>query len=70
MNRALHKRYLDYRDGHGYFGHAPGQKSPLMGPDAFAEADAELAGLRDKGAARTEVENKRLRELEKLLFQD
>jgi hypothetical protein len=70
MDRDLHKRYLDYRDKHVYFGHPDGRQTPVLGPEAFADADAELRALRAKGAARSPAEEARSLDLEKLLFLD
>jgi hypothetical protein len=70
MNRALHKRYIDYREKHVYFGHPEGHQTPVLSPEAFAEADAELHALKAKGKDRTSAEEKRFLMLEKLLFFD
>ena len=66
MDRAVHKRYLVYRDLHGYFG---GRKAALAAAD-FEKADAEYEALRAKGDAREDEEEVRLAELAKLLHRD
>jgi len=70
MNRALHKRYIDYREKHVYFGHPAGRQTPVLGPEEFAKADAELAALKAKGKNRTRAEERRFEALETLLFFD
>jgi len=70
MNRSLHKRYIDYREKHVYFGHPDGRQTPVLSPEAFTEADAEYGILRTKGKARTPAEEKRFLVLETLLFFD
>ncbi len=66
MDPATHKRYLDYRDRHGYFG----GKKAILTADEFARADAEHASLTQKGKARSAADETRLKELSKLLFRD
>jgi hypothetical protein len=70
MNRSLHKRYIDYREKHVYFGHPDGRQTPVLSPEAFTEADAEFRALTGKGKDRTAAEEKRFLALETLLFFD
>jgi hypothetical protein len=70
MDRDVHKRYIDYREKHVYFGHPAGKQTPVLSPEAFATADAEYRALRTRGAARTAAERARFAELEALLFYD
>lgn len=70
MNRALHKRYIDYREKHVYFGHPFGKQTPVLGPEDFARADAELGALKAKTTARTARDEERLLELMTLLLLD
>jgi|HubBroStandDraft_6_1064221.scaffolds.fasta_scaffold1268661_2 hypothetical protein len=70
MDRDLHKRYLDYREKHIYFGHPEGKQTPVLTPEAFAAADADLRALKAKGASRSAAEERRFLELETLLFFD
>jgi hypothetical protein len=70
MDRDLHKRYLDYREKHIYFGHPEGKQTPVLTPEAFAEADADLRLLKAKGPSRSPAEEKRFLQLETLLFFD
>jgi hypothetical protein len=70
MDRDLHKRYIDYREKHVYFGHPDGRQTPVLTPEVFAEADAELRALRAKGKERSAAEEARFLDLEKLLFFD
>jgi hypothetical protein len=66
VDPTLHKRYLDYRDLHVYFG----GKKPRLTPVEFAAADAAYAALRDKGDARDDEEDARFQELTALLHRD
>lgn len=61
----VHRRYLDYRETHGYF--ARGEVC-LSLPE-FTAFDAELRVLLAKGKLEDE-EEARLMELEKLLYRD
>jgi hypothetical protein len=70
MNRALHKRYVDYREKHVYFGHPFGKNTPVLGPEDFARAEAELDALKAKAKARTAGDEDRLLELMTLLLLD
>jgi len=64
MDRALHRRYLDYREMFAYFG----RKIVILSAAEFTQADTELAGLTAKGKVLSEEEERRKDELEKLLF--
>ena len=68
MDPNAHKRYLDYRDRHAYFG--AGTKQPMLGPDDFEKCDAELTALEAKGDDRDDEEEARWAALVKLLFRD
>jgi hypothetical protein len=71
MDRDVHKRYLDYREKHIYFGHPVGKQTPVLTPEDFEVADAELRALKAMGAgARTRQEEARFLVLETLLFFD
>ena len=45
VDPTTHKRFLEYRERHGYFG----AQAKALGPDAFAAADAEQRALDAKG---------------------
>jgi hypothetical protein len=64
MDRALHKRYLDYRDTFEYFG----RKMTRLTAEEFAKAEDELRALDAKGAKRDADEEARWKELERILF--
>ncbi len=66
MDQETHKRYLDYRERHVYFG----KKKPLLTAAEFTSADAEARLLEAKGEAREDEEEARLAELLALLFRD
>ncbi len=66
MEKDVHKRYLEYRDLHVYFG----GKKPLLSAADFTAADAEYGVLRDKGEGREDEEEARLKELATLLHRD
>ena len=66
MDHATHKRYLDYRERHHYFGAA----TPLLTREQFIAADTELRALDAKGDARDDDEEARYEELAKVLFRD
>ncbi len=66
MDKATHKRYLDYRDLHVYFG----GKKRLFTPDEFAPLDAEYAALKAKGDERDDEEEARIAALATLLHRD
>jgi hypothetical protein len=66
VDPETHKRFLAYRDKHGYFGGT----SPILGRDAFLAADKEQRELEAKGDRRDDDEEARWAELSKLLFRD
>jgi hypothetical protein len=67
MDPETHKRYLDYRDRHGYFG----ATTPILAREDFLKADAEQRTLDAKGEeSRDDEEEARWLELSKLLFRD
>ena len=66
MEKTVHKRYLEYRDLHVYFG----GKKPIMAAPDFTAADAEYGELFAKGEARDDEEEARLAELATLLHRD
>ena len=67
MNPETHKRYLEYRERHEYFG----STVPVLGRDPFLAADEEHAALEAKGEdGRDDEEESRWVELAKLLFRD
>jgi hypothetical protein len=66
VEKAVHKRYLEYRDLHVYFG----GKKPILAPADFTAADAEYGVLDAKGEARDDEEEARLAELATLLHRD
>jgi len=67
VDPETHKRFLAYRDKHGYFGGT----SPILGRDAFLAADKEQRELEAKGDdGRDDDDEARWAELSKLLFRD
>jgi hypothetical protein len=64
MDRALHKRYLDYRDTFEYFG----RKMVRLTAEEFAKAEVELRELDAKGNRRDADDETRKTELERILF--
>ncbi len=66
MDPTTHKRFLDYRERHAYFGASHKQLSA----DEFTAADAEQRALDEKGDARSDEEEVRFAELSALLFRD
>jgi hypothetical protein len=66
-DRQAHKRYLEYRDRHGYFG----KMEKILTLAEYIPAEAELAALEAKGEdARDDEEEVRFVELAKVLFRD
>jgi hypothetical protein len=64
---AVHKRYLEYRDKHGYFGKLTTQLTMVE----FAALEAEFVALEAKSEdARDDEEAERWEELARLLFKD
>ncbi len=66
MDPETHKRFLEYRDRHAYFG----STKPILTRDQFLAADAEQRQLEAKGDARDDEEEVRYEELSQLLFRD
>ena len=67
LDPDTHKRYLDYRERHEYFG----ATTPILTRDQFLPADAEHRALDAKGEdGRDDEEEVRFEELSKLLFRD
>lgn len=66
VDPRTHKRYLDYRDRHGYFG---ANKRMLSGEE-FALLDREHAELLAKDDRRDDDEERRFEELCELLLRD
>jgi hypothetical protein len=64
MERALHRRYLDYREMFVYFG----RKIAILTAEEFTQADEELAALSAKGKNLDRKDENRKEELEALLF--
>jgi hypothetical protein len=65
VDPRTHKRYLDYRERHAYFG----RQLALLTMQEFAEADREHAELAAK-PRRDDEDDARLEELERLLLRD
>ena len=66
-DRQAHKRYLEYRDRHGYFGKA----EKLLTLEDYIPLEKELAELEAKGEdGRDDEEQVRFAELAKALFRD
>jgi hypothetical protein len=63
---ALHKRFLDYRDRHRYFGGG----APPLDFDAFAKAEEEFRALEALGDARSDEDEVRFAELMTKLHRD
>ena len=66
VDPETHRRYLDYRDRHAYFGGT----TPILARDAFLAADEEHRLLDEKGERRDDDEEARFEELSKLLLRD
>jgi hypothetical protein len=66
VDPETHKRFLDYRDRHSYFG----ATTPMLTRDQFIAADGEQRELEAKGELRDDDEEARWAELSKLLFRD
>ena len=64
---AVHKRYLEYRDKHGYFGKDTAQLTMAQ----FETLEGEFLLLEAKGEhARDDEEHERWEDLARLLFRD
>lgn len=66
VDHDTHKRYLDYRETHGYFG----RSSPVMTAEQFAQAEISWAELAAKGDRRDDDEEARFVALSRALFKD
>jgi hypothetical protein len=66
MNPSVHKRYLDYRERHVYFG----RKKPMMPAADFEPLDAEYQVLLMKGESRDDEEDARFAEVCSFLHLD
>ena len=66
MDPLVHKRYLDYRERHAYFG----KNKAMLSMTEFADADAEVRTLDAKGDARDDEEDARFTELLAMLLRD
>jgi hypothetical protein len=67
MDPATHKRFLDYRERHTYFG----KRQKLLSMAEFAPLDEEHRALHAKGEeARDDEEEERFAELSRLLLRD
>ncbi|MCL2777656.1 MAG: hypothetical protein FWD73_06600 [Polyangiaceae bacterium] len=67
MSPTIHKRYLDYRAKHIYFG----RDRMALTMDQFESADREQRELEAKGdAGRDDEEETRFAELNRILFRD
>jgi hypothetical protein len=66
VDPETHRRFLDYRARHEYFGGAVA----LLSRDQFLAADAEHRALDAKGGSRDDDDEARFEELSKLLFRD
>jgi hypothetical protein len=67
LDPETHKRYLDYRDRHEYFG----ATTPILTREQFLPVDAEQRTLEAKGEdGRDDEEEARYAELSTLLFRD
>jgi len=66
MDPRLHKRYLDYRERHGYFG----WKKPLLNAADYTRLDAEAAQLLALGEDRDDEEEERYAALLYVLLRD
>jgi len=66
MDRRVHKRYLDYRERHVYFG----WQKPLLNAADYVRLDAEAALLDAMGEARDDEEEERFAALLLVLLRD
>jgi hypothetical protein len=66
VDPETHRRYLEYRERHVYFGGT----TAMLTREEFLAADAEQRTLEARGEARDEDEEERWAELSKLLFRD
>ena len=66
IDRQSHKRYLEYRDRHSYFG----KMERLLTFADYVPLETELSELELKGDGRDDEEEVRFADLAKLLFRD
>lgn len=66
MDHAGHKKYLEYRERHTYFG----VQRRALSREEFAGADAEWCTLAVLGSARDDEDEERYAELSYLLHRD
>ena len=66
MDPLVHKRYLDYRERHAYFG----KSKAMLTMAEFEAADAEARALDAKGKSRDDEEEARFAELLTVLLRD
>jgi hypothetical protein len=66
VDPRTHKRYLDYRERHAYFG----KRQKQLSMDEFAKAESELQPLEAKGERRDDDEEARFAELCRELLRD
>jgi hypothetical protein len=66
MDRRVHKRYLDYRERHVYFG----WRKPLLNAADYVRLDAEADALAAKGEERDDEEEERYAALQLVLLLD
>ena len=66
MDRRVHKRYLDYRERHVYFGF----RKPLLSREDYIRLDAEALELGAKGEERDDEEEERYAALLFVLLRD
>ncbi len=64
--KSIHKRFLDYRDKHVYFG----RDMKIFDLPTFTTFDAEYYELRARGEDRDDDQEARLEELAHLLHRD
>jgi hypothetical protein len=66
MDPRVHKRYLDYRDRHVYFG----RKKAMLTAAEFEPLDAEYQALLLRGESRDDEEDARFEAVSAKLFLD
>jgi hypothetical protein len=66
MDRTIHKRYLDYRERHVYFG----WKKPILSAADYTRLDAEFTTLEAKGEERDDEEEEQFAALLHVLLRD
>jgi len=66
MDPTTHRRYLDYREKHQYFGRG----RTMLGAAEFMALERELAALESKGERREDEEEARVNEILQILLRD